>query len=304
MSASYKEKIHDCISTLAYTSGWRFVRFLPEPVAYYLFDKAADMWSKNGKALPQLRKNLARVVGGPQNVTDDLIKKAARSYARYWMEAFRLTDMAKDEKLFKEVEASATGLHHVFDSYEKGKGVILVLTHSGNWDLAGLWLARNFNGFTTVAERLKPEAVYQAFVDYREALGFEVLPLTGGVPPFAVLKERLEAGKIICLLGERDLKRNGVPVTFFNEETTFPAGPAELAMQTGAALHVVHCAFKDHNRGIRKGRGWNFIIQPAIEVTDLESTVAAIAHGFEQTISLYPQDWHMLARLWPADRKK
>ncbi|MDO4908396.1 MAG: phosphatidylinositol mannoside acyltransferase [Corynebacterium sp.] len=294
---------HDTLATLGYKGGWKLVRLLPEKVAEKLFDKAADLWSKNGQGLPQLRKNLARVVG-PDHVDDYLIRQAARSYARYWMEAFRLPDMVGDQTLLDEIKASATGLDYVYESYEKGKGVVLVLTHSGNWDMAGLWLATHFNGFTTVAERLKPEAVYQAFVDYRESLGFEVLPLTGGEPPFATLKKRLEEGKIICLLGERDLKRNGVPVKFFNEETTFPAGPAELALETGAALHVVHCGFRPKSNGIRKGRGWNFIVQPPIEVTDLQSTVQAIAHGFEQTISLYPQDWHMLARLWPKDRKK
>ncbi|MDO4911591.1 MAG: phosphatidylinositol mannoside acyltransferase [Corynebacterium sp.] len=292
---------HDTLATLAYTSGWRFVRLLPEGVAAALFDKAADLWSKNGTALPQLRKNLDRVVA---HADDALVKKAARSYARYWMEAFRLPDMVGDETLLRELEASATGLRYVKESYDKGKGVVLVLTHSGNWDMAGLWLASRFGSFTTVAERLKPEAVYQAFVDYRESLGFEVLPLTGGEPPFEILKQRLQEGKIVCLLGERDLKRNGVPVRFFNEDTTFPAGPAQLAIETGAALHVVHCGFRPKSRGIRPGRGWNFIVQPPIEVTTLEETVAAIAHGFEQTISLFPQDWHMLARLWPADRKK
>ena len=125
---------------------------------------------------------------------------------------------------------------------DAGRGAIMALPHSGNWDMAGVWLAQNFGTFTTVAERLKPESLYQRFLDYRESLGFEVLPLTGGErPPFEVLAERLRDNGIVCLMADRDLTRTGVQVDFFGEPTRMPAGPAKLAIETGAALLPAHC---------------------------------------------------------------
>lgn len=56
---------------------------------------------------------------------------------------------------------------------------MIALPHSGNWDMAGVWLAQSHGTFTTVAERLKPESLYRRFIAYRERLGFEVLPLSG-----------------------------------------------------------------------------------------------------------------------------
>ena len=114
---------------------------------------------------------------------------------------------------------------------------MLALPHSGNWDMAGVWLAHDRGTFTTVAERLKPESLYRRFIAYRESLGFEMLPLTGGDrPPFEVLSERLRANRVVCLMAERDLTRTGVEVDFFGEPTRMPAGPAKLAIETGAAL--------------------------------------------------------------------
>ena len=116
-------------------------------------------------------------------------------------------------------------------------GTILALPHMGNWDHAGAWLVLTGVPFTTVAERLKPAELYDLFVAFREGLGFEVLAASGDErPPFEVLVERLQAGGMLCLLADRDLTPSGVPVTFFGPEATMPAGPAALALRTGAAL--------------------------------------------------------------------
>ena len=102
---------------------------------------------------------------------------------------------------------------------------MLALPHSGNWDMAGVWLTNTYGDFATVAERLKPESLYNRFVDYRESLGFEVLPLTGGArPPFEILAERLRGNGLVCLMSDRDLTRSGVPVNFFGEPTCCPRG--------------------------------------------------------------------------------
>ena len=99
----------------------------------------------------------------------------------------------------------------------------MALPHSGNWDMAGVWLAQNYGTFSTVAERLKPESLYDRFIEYRESLGFEVLPLSGGErPPLEVLAERLRDNRFVCLMADRDLTRSGVQVDFFGEATGYP----------------------------------------------------------------------------------
>ncbi|WJZ02835.1 phosphatidylinositol mannoside acyltransferase [Corynebacterium freiburgense] len=277
------------LSAFGYFAGWRFVRILPESWAIRLFDFGADYVSDQGRGLDNLRNNLIRVVGA-ENVTRALVRKAMRSYARYWREAFRLSSMVSPE-LLAELRASVTGREHIEKALESGRGVILVLPHSGNWDMAGLWLASDFGTFTTVAERLRPESLFQAFVQFRESLGFRVLPDRGDeIRPYEQLALVLRDGGIVALLGERDIRGTGIPVEFFSESTTMPAGPAALALETGASLHVAHCFFTP--------QGWGFTISPEVCGDRVEDLVQRIAWRFEEGISAHPEDWHVLQPIW------
>lgn len=286
--------VSERISDLGYAVGWRLVRALPEKVAVALFDRGADFAVRNGGP-EQLRRNLARVLGVPAaEVPDTLMQASMRSYARYWREAFRLPsmDLVKTGAALDEL---IEGQKHLDAAKEAGRGAILALPHSGNWDMAGVWCAQHWGGLSTVAERLKPESLYQRFVDYREGLGFEIFPLSGGEhPPFVELSARLRDNGIVCLLGERDLAKKGVPVTFFGEPTRMPAGPAKLAIDTGAPLLPVHCWFTEG--------GWGFRIDPPIDTTmGVGAATQALADRFEINIAAHPEDWHMLQPLWLSD---
>jgi len=199
------------------------------------------------------------------------------------------------EERFSELDISVTGKEHITHALEKGHGVILALPHSGNWDMAGVWLVQTVGTFTTVAERLKPESLYQRFVDYRESLGFDVVPLTGGaVAPMQRLREALSHNGVVCLLGERDLRARGVEVVFFGEKIRMPAGPAKLAIDTGAVLCPVHCWYTS--------RGWGIRIEEPLDTSrGVEFTTQKLANVFEKNIAQHPADWHLLQPLWLKD---
>lgn len=278
-----------------YIAGWKLISRLPERVTLPVFYAGADLASNNGKGMEQLRSNLARVVG-PENVTRKLVRDSVRSYARYWLEAFRLPRIHNEPGLQDRLRQSVTGTEHLDAHQESGRGLILALPHTGNWDMAGAYLAHNYGAFTTVAERVKPEVLFKSFVEFRQSLGFEVLPLTGGTtPPYARMREVLQAGGIVCLLAERDLTRSGVTVDFFGEPANFAAGPAKLAQETGAALHVVHSWFTS------EPQGWGLSISEEIPVSSVGETTQRIADGFATNIARYPADWHMLQPQWNVD---
>ncbi|MEJ4093334.1 phosphatidylinositol mannoside acyltransferase [Corynebacterium accolens] len=281
------------VAAAGYLAGWKVVRRLPQPVARTIFRWVADFASDNGRGMDGLRRNLTRVVGA-ENVTRELVRDSMRSYMRYWMEAFRLPAIHSDPQLHERLMGGLEGLEHFDASAQSGRGVILALPHSGNWDMAGVFLVGHYGQFTTVAERLRPEVLFDAFVDYREELGFEVLPLTGGpATPFARLKEALEEGGVVCLLAERDITRSGITVDFMGEEANMAAGPAQLAIETGAALHVVHSWFE--------GDGWGLSVSPEVELTDIQETTQRMADGFAANIRRHPADWHMLQPQWNED---
>lgn len=285
----------DTLSDWSYATGWRLVRAMPEPLARGIAGAGAR-YAARGGGPAQLRKNLARVIGtAPEQVPDSLIRDALASYARYWREAFRLPSM-DHVALAARLDAVFIGAEHFAAAHAAGRGAVMALPHSGNWDMAGVWLAQQYGTFTTVAERLKPESLYDRFIAFRESLGFEVLPLTGGErPPLEVLAERLRANRFVCLMADRDLSRSGVPVQFFGEPTRLPAGPAKLALETGAPLHPAHVYYDGEDCVVR--------IDDAIDTGsgDIGVITQALADRFAVNIAAHPQDWHMLQPLWLAD---
>jgi len=279
----------------AYGAGWMAVRAMPEFAARAVFDTGARYAARHGGP-EQLRKNLARVIGvRPADVPDALMRASLASYGRYWREAFRLPSM-DHRALARQLHDSVVGQDNLDAALATGRGAVLALPHSGNWDMGGVWLAQTYGTFTTIAERLEPESLYRRFIAYRESLGFEVLPLSGGDrPAFEVLCERLADNGVVCLMAERDLTRTGVEVEFFGEPTRMPAGPAKLAIQTGAALLPAHSWFEDN--------GWVQSIHPALDCSsgDVGAITQALADQFAKNIAAHPEDWHMLQPQWLAD---
>ena len=291
MKGPFAERLTDW----GYAAGWRLVREMPEPWARGIAGAGAR-YAARGGGPEQLRKNLARVIGStPAEVPDSLIRAALASYARYWREAFRLPSMDLSA-LADRLDRVFVGAEHFAAAHAAGRGAVMALPHSGNWDMAGVWLAQNYGTFATVAERLKPESLYDRFIDFREGLGFEVLPLTGGDrPPSEVLAERLRQNTFVCLMADRDLTRSGVPVEFFGEPTRMPAGPAKLAIETGAPLHPAHVYYDGADCVVQ--------IDDAIDTSsgDVGVIIQALADRFAVNIAKHPQDWHMLQPLWLAD---
>lgn len=284
----------DRLVEIGYATGWRVIRMLPLPVARSLFNQAADRaYRKNGRGTQRLRRNLAQVV---PDLPDDLVRDALRSYARYWMEAFRLPSQTKEQHL-AGFGMSPEHYDWLKTGAAEGRGVVLALPHMANWDAAAAWVSANGWPMSVVAERLKPEGVFRQFVAYRERLGMEVVPTTGGErPPLDALAERLNQGWMVALLGERDLSRRGIEVEFFGGRTRMPAGPAILAIRTGAPLIAAELSFTET-------RTWCVLrrITPPTEGPldeRVRATTQLLADAYATGIANHPQDWHMLQKMW------
>ncbi len=286
------------VTYLAYTGGWRAVRLMPEAVAYRLFDQLADQqWRSRSGGVRRLEANLTRVLGpgpvDPEQVRE-ISRAGMRSYMRYWCDAFRLPgwDAARiDSFELRNAERILTPL-------EQGRGVVVALPHMGNWDHAGAYFSRHYTQVTTVAEHLEPVALFEAFVAYREALGMRILGL-GDAGVYPALVDTLNSGGFVPLLADRDLSASGIEVMFMGEATRFPAGPAALAVDTGAALHPAGLHWAGHN----VAEFLPEVVPPARgeRAERIRVTTQAVADALGEAIREHPQDWHMLQRLWLAD---
>jgi KDO2-lipid IV(A) lauroyltransferase len=287
--------LKDRLVELGFTAGWRLVRAMPRSVAAALFRAGADRASaKRGPAVQRLARNLSCVIGEP--ASPELVRQAVRSYARYWMEAFRLPSQSKAQL------RDGFRLHDVkllVEAHEAGTGGVVALPHAGNWDAAGAKVTALGVPVTTVAERLKPEAVYRKFLAYRESLGMKIIPLTGGPPPMDLLIGAVKQAHIVPLMADRDLSARGVEVSFLGGRTRMPAGPAMLALRTGAPLFVVNMWYEPD---MPCGRVIGPLPVPGREVGSLDQRVKVltqqVADEMARGIAANPADWHMLQKLF------
>ncbi|GAA1673020.1 phosphatidylinositol mannoside acyltransferase [Kribbella yunnanensis] len=279
---------------LAFALAWTVVRRLPERTVTRLFRYAADRtYRGNGRGVQRLRSNLevVRPDATPAEL-DALTQAGMRSYLRYWQEAFRLPDWT-DEQIVGRVRTVNEKL--LRDAHAAGNGVICGLPHLANYDHAGAWAGRTGMPVWTVAERLKPESLFDRFIAYRKKLGMEVLPLTGSDEDVtAVLAEQLRAGQFVCLVADRDLSERGVPVTFFGRPSRMPVGPAALSLKTGAPLIPATLHFD----------GPDLVItfhDPVGPEGGAAAMTQRCADAYARGIAAHPEDWHMLQRIFLDD---
>jgi KDO2-lipid IV(A) lauroyltransferase len=225
-------------------------------------------------------------------------QEAFDSYARYWLESFRLPHLSArtvDRGMRED------GYRYVVEGLEAGNGVILALPHLGGWEWAGRWLVDRRHGLTVVVERLDPPELFDWFADLRAKLGMRVVSL--GPDAGREVVAALRRNDIVCLLCDRDIQRNGVAVEFFGERTTLPAGPVTLALRSGAPILPTAVYFTDRSNG-------HFgVVRPPIALqrsgdglrADVERGTQALAAELEHLIRRAPEQWHLFQPNWPSD---
>lgn len=277
-----------------YSLAWRIIRLLPEKRAYALADRFADyLYAKNGKAVTRLRSNYQQVNKKIEPIElEFMTNQGMRSYLRYWCDTFRFPGWSRERILNT---TTVTNENFLRDPIDAMRGCIVALPHAGNWDHAGAYFCSSGIPLTTVAERLKPEKLFRKFLEYRTKIGMEVLSLDSR--SMAVLSQRLRAGKLVALVADRDLSKSGIPVKFFEAQARMPAGPALLAISTGADLITAYVKYTQTGIHIK----FEEAIAVPVDGTTGEkaaSMTQVIADRFEKNIAANPVDWHMLQRIW------
>ena len=277
-----------------YNLAWKVIRWIPERKAYSLADRFADfLYARNGKGVNRLRSNYRRV----RPELDDaqlefLVNAGMRSYLRYWCDTFRFPAWSKERLLSTTV---CENENYLRDPIAAKRGCIVALPHAGNWDHAGAYFCATGIPLTTVAEHLKPEKLFRKFLEYRTEIGMEVLDLDSR--SIAVLSQRLRAGKLVALVADRDLSKNGIPVNFFGTGGQMPAGPALLAIQTGADLITAFVKYEEV--GIRIIFGEAIAVPETGSVSEKAAAMTQVFAGrFAEQLAVNTVDWHMLQRIW------
>jgi phosphatidylinositol dimannoside acyltransferase len=225
------------------------------------------------------------------------VQDAFESYARYWVESLRLPSLS--------ARTVAAGIEvpdyeHIAAARGAGTGVILALPHLGGWEWAGRWLADRGDPVTVVVERIEPPELFDWFAELRAKLGMTVVGL--GADAGRATLQALKRNEIVCLVSDRNIGGGGVDVDFFGERTKLPAGPATLALRTGAPILPVAVYFT------RRSDGHLGVVRPPLPAErrgslrdDVSRITQYLADEFEHLIRRAPEQWHLFQPNWPSD---
>lgn len=277
-------------------------RWIPEPLAYGLASGIGSLAARRSKKRGTVARNIARITGQPvaSERVGRLVDAAYRSYMTYWLETFRLV---REDRSFFLARFQAEGEQNIADALARGKGVIVVVGHLGNWDAAGAWVGATGRRLVTVAEVLRPRRMFEFFAEHRAKLGMTIYPAQRGARERLI--EEVEAGAVVAILGDRDLKGTGIEASFFGATTTFPRGPVTVAFATGAPVLVAGV----YNARVDGKRGWVAEISEPLPVPDARDENAeraltqTIATKLEDMIRKAPEQWHVFQPVWPSDRQ-
>ncbi|GHH64914.1 phosphatidylinositol mannoside acyltransferase [Promicromonospora soli] len=296
-----------------FTFAWRNATKVPEPVLRGLFTVVADVtWLRRTKSVRRMEANYARVRPDLDAAAVRRLSRAGmRSYMRYFREAFTLQGVTP-ERLLARVRVEGYD-EHVRPVVDGGGAAALALGHLGNWDLAGAYGSQYLASVLTVAERLKPDELFEEFVRFRSSLGIDVLALGNGDVLGALVRGAKEGRKLIPLLSDRDLASTGIEVDLAGHRARVAAGPALLGLEAGVPVHAVGINY-ERLRGARRraaGTPWGIVIRfyPPLPVPDAglprDERARLLTQGWvdqvAQTIVEHTQDWHMLQRVFVAD---
>lgn len=226
-----------------------------------------------------------------QAVLTRFTRRAYASYARYWAEGATLpgAGLAVVHDRIVIVE----GVDHLDAAMATGRGVIVALPHVGSWEWGGAMLSRMGYPMTAVAEVLEPPELFSWFIAKREAIGLSIAPLDRDAGK--VMLRTLSEGGLVGLLADRDITGDGIEVTMLGRRAKVPAGPATLALRSGAVL-LCGIAYSG------PGREHCVIMTPAIP-TEREGRLRADVHRVSQLVAdqlgvlirQHPEQWHVFS---------
>jgi KDO2-lipid IV(A) lauroyltransferase len=279
---------------LLYLFAWKLIGVLPEKSAYKLSKVISDrIYRKNGKGVKRLRGNYRRVMPNmSERELEELTKDGVRSYLRYWFDTFRLNKWSKS----RIIETTFVVRENLLrDPIATKQGCIIALPHAGNWDHAAAYFCSTGITLTAVVEKLKPEAIFKKFLAYRQSIGIEAISHKEKTIP--ILMERLNEGKLIALVADRDMSRNGIEVNFLGGVAKMPAGPAILALKTSAPLVTAYIRYLETGIEITFDETIKLPVAGS-EDEQIKIVTQSMADNFAKRIKASPVDWHMLQRIW------
>lgn len=154
-----------------------------------------------------------------------------RNFGSYLVDFFFMDKMVDDR--FVREQVSLQGYEHLTAALARGKGVVILAAHIGNWEMGAAVMNRLGHPLTAIALPHKDSRVNDLFNRQRVSQGVSVVPSNIAVRGCVLA---LRQNKCVAVLGDRAFGSFGEPLSFLGRPTLIPRGAAFFAHRTGAAI--------------------------------------------------------------------
>ena len=262
-------------------------------IAVILADLHYMFYCKERRAVME---NLRVIFNRPPNSSDKDLKRITRdvfrNFARYLVDFLRFSRIDLDYiKKFVVLK----GLDNLETSLKRGKGVILLSAHLGNWELGGYVLGKLGYPMNAVVLSHKNEKVNRFFIDQRGIGNFKSIEIGASLRG---CYKTLKSNELLALLGDRNFSNTGVMMDFFNKPALMPKGPSALSARTGAAIVPTYFIRENDD-------SFTMIfeepIYPAADVdekADGHGLMRRYLTSIENMIRRYPGQWYVFREFW------
>ena len=281
---------------------WAFklVPHLPFDFVRWLGRLTADaMWLANGASVKRMRANHERLLG--HSISRAQLREAVRSHVNAYVEQLSFGGKI-GSSLQTRVDLSAA--QSLIELSSSGP-VVLALAHSGTFDRVGAAVCAQGLSILTVAEKLEPPELFEAFVRLRSDVGLEIIGVAPGDSVFHTLVERARGrqGLVVPLLADRDISGSGIEVDFGSRRALVAAGPAALARALRAPLvaGVVSDVDDSGNPEFVRLENAQNLYDPKTEEVDVSELTQRWVNPLTPILQHRIREWHMMQAVFVED---
>src|SRR5437763_15758391 len=205
------------------------------------------------------------------------------NYTKAWIDFFKIprTDRRRLGSLLTPI-----GLENLDAAVARGRGGIVVAPPMGSWELAAASWAASFGEIVVMVEQIEPRRLFEHVSVLRSRMNIRVIPLsrTGARDIMRMLKEH----RMVVLAMDRDILNTGQRFKFFGRLTSFPTGPVEIALKTGAPILPAFCIRDENHAYIAVGDPPLFLTPSEYQAADVPSAIDQTLATSERYIKRYP----------------
>ncbi len=213
---------------------YRFVQMIihcvPRKTAYLIAQSISDLHYRFSTADREAVIDNLRQIMQTQGDVSAQAREVFRNFGRYLVDFFF---MYRVNKQFVERNVTFEGKENLDRAVARGKGIIILTAHIGNWEMGAAVLSEMGHKMTVIALPHKERSVNDLFNRQRMKHGVTIVPISVAIRKCI---EALRQGQMVALLGDRDFGSFGTPMTFLGRETHIPKGAAVFACKTGATI--------------------------------------------------------------------